>query len=254
MNKAQELKQNLYNLLIAEDAILSVWEGGSKATGFDDDYSDLDLVVVVIDDKVEDTFNQIEMVLKNTCGILRKYRVSEPAWHGFSQAFYQIDQVGPYFYIDLAIIKNSIPDKFLAENRHGKGFVWFEKQKIAIPYLEDKETVFNRCKKHYQLVIQSDFLIMTEVMKNIKRARFTEAFPFYYQFLSRHLSVMLNLKYRKDKVDFGLRYGYRDYPNDIFLMIESALKVSSTRELSNMFDQILELYQNLKTEFSALYA
>ncbi len=253
MKKIEDLKKALFHLLIDCDDVLSAWEGGSKATGFDDDYSDLDLVVVVNDTQVEETFDAVEKFLELEYGIKRRYRVAEPAWHGFSQCFYQIDQVSAYFYIDLAIIKESIPDKFLAKNRHGLGHVWFDKARIANPYQEDQQTISTRAKRLFQSVSQSDFLIEIEVRKNIKRNRFTEAFPFYYQFLSRHLAVMLNLKYRIDKVDFGLRYAYRDYPKIIYTQIERAMKISTIEEMEHTFEQMMTLYRELKHAFEPLY-
>ncbi len=105
-------------------------KGGSAATGFEDEFSDLDLAIVCKDHAVEAIFSLLESWLKVNYSITRKFRVPEPSWHGFSQCFYQIENVPPLFYLDIAVIKKSLPDKFTESDRHGNAVVWFEKEKI----------------------------------------------------------------------------------------------------------------------------
>ncbi len=51
----------------------------------------------------------------------------------------------------------------------------------------------------------------------------------------RNLGIMLNLKHRPCKVDFGLLYGYRDYSNEDYQMVEGLLKVNNLEELSQKY-------------------
>ncbi|MCK7484998.1 MAG: hypothetical protein MZU97_05195 [Bacillus subtilis] len=120
------ITKDLNRLFRANPAILAVWEGGSAATGFLDEFSDLDLSIICVDDAVETVFQQLEEHLKTIYGIRRKFRIPEPAWHGFSQCFYQIDQVPPLFYLDIAVIKASLPEKFTEPDRHGNAVIWFD--------------------------------------------------------------------------------------------------------------------------------
>ncbi len=248
MININQLKELMHQKLLHNDQVISVWEGGSKATGFDDEYSDLDLMVIVRDDFVESAFTLIEDTIKSMTKIIQKYRVPEPSWHGFSQAFYLLEDVGPYFYIDLAIVKSSVPDKFTVKKRHGERFIWFEKELIQSLDVEDDLTVYKRAQKVFKQATQIDFIFQKEIIKNIDRNRFTEAFPFFFRFLSNQFAVMLNLKYRIDKVDFSLRYSYRDYPKDVQKLIEQAMKVSSIEELKSVYLEINQMYELLKQE------
>jgi hypothetical protein len=205
----------------------------------------------VNDDQVEAVFSFLESHLETTFGIRRKYRVPEPSWHGFSQCFYQIDRVPPLFYLDIALIKVLLPDKFTEPDRHGQAIVWFDKDGIYRPVSSTAEQIAKRCKSAYRNATASAFVTATEVRKQLKRERFSEAFPMYYAYIARHLAPLLNLKHRPAKVDFGLRYGYRDYPETDFHLIENALKACSIDVLSSMFDRLERRFEELSAELSA---
>lgn len=253
MININQLKEFIHHQLYQNNDVLSVWEGGSKATDFDDEFSDLDLMVVVHDDSVESIFQLIEETIQSMTKIIKKFRIPEPSWHGFSQAFYLLDDVGPYFYIDLAIIKASIPDKFTVIKRHGKRYIWFEKEPIESLDVERGEVVFERARKAYKQATINDFIYQREIIKNIDRNRFTEAFPFFFRFLNHQFAVMLNIRYRIDKVDFSLRYGYRDYPKEIQDLIEQAMKVSSIEELKHLYLKVNQYYETLKQDLSSQF-
>jgi predicted nucleotidyltransferase len=101
------LKGELLSALEPCDWIRTVWEGGSAATGRLDRFSDLDLVMVVEDERVPSAFTLIEEKLKEGYGIRRTVVVPEPAWHGHSQRFYFIEGAPALFYIDLLVEKLS---------------------------------------------------------------------------------------------------------------------------------------------------
>lgn len=248
MNTKDQVRDGLKALLSDEPAVLAAWEGGSAATGFLDDFSDLDLVIICEDDAVEELFHRIEAHLAGVYGIERRYRVAEPAWHGFSQCFYKISQVPELFYLDIALIKKSIPNKFTERDRHGDALIWFEKMPLIDPSPTPADKVSEKGRHFYKMVTQSDFLIITEIQKALARNNFTEAFPRYFQFLTNQLGVLLNLKYRPCKVDFGLRYAYRDFDSADVKLLEYAMQVNSTEVLREKFKLVLHRYNQLNEE------
>ncbi len=254
MKTRDDVKRDLTETLFAMPGVLGAWEGGSAATGYLDAYSDLDLEVVCEDDQVEAVMAAVRQTLSANYGILREYRLPEPTWHGFSQCFYEIGDVPPLYYIDFCAIKRSIPDKFMESDRHGHAVVWFEKE----PILDEKPTpeadVRARGEKFYHNATLTDFLMILETKKGIARNNFAEAFGPYYAFLNRNLGVMLNLKYRPVKVDFGLRYGYRDYAAADFALVEAALKVASVAEMALLFERLVSRYEFLKTELATVWS
>lgn len=234
--------------------IIAAWEGGSAATNRMDEYSDLDLSLVVPDDQVEHTFSGFESFLKEHFAIIRKYRVPEPSWHGLSQCFFQISDVTDNLYLDITVIKESLPDKLMEKDRHGIANVWFDRKHIYDSSPSSKNVMLERGRKLYDSVVQSDFLMILEIKKGIARKQFMDAFPTYFTFLSRHLGVMLNLKYRPERADFNLRYGRIDYSKEDVKLIEDSFKVSDIESLSIQFSKIQSRYQELKTELNDLWS
>ena len=234
----------------AHPSILAAWEGGSAATQRMDQYSDLDLSLVVIDDQVDMIFKDLEAFLMKHFSILRKYRIPEPAWHGLSQCFYQIDHTDPFIYLDIAVIKESQPEKLMEQDRHGFANVWFDRKHIYDPSPSSPKDIIERGKKLFDSMVQTDFLIMIEVEKGIQRGQFIDVFPTYYSFISRHLAVMMNLKYRPEKVDFGLRYARFDYDFSDLEKIEKSIAVATIHELATQFAWVKSRYLALKTELS----
>lgn len=248
-----KLYQLLKEMLVSRSDVLAAYEGGSKATGFSDQFSDLDLEVICKDDAVEDVFKAIEYLLDEQFGILRSYRIPEPAWHGFSQCFYLIDQMPKHFYLDLAVIKTSIEDKMTDSKRHGKAYMWFDKGRYLVEKDDAEEIMINRAKGMYRRVVSSDFIMMIEIEKNLDRGRYIESLTAYYRFVMNQLGVMMNLKYRPEKVDFGLRYAYRDYPKQDYDMLQTLLKNKDINDLSIHFKSAKTYYLALKENLKSIY-
>ncbi|MBI9030816.1 nucleotidyltransferase domain-containing protein [bacterium] len=247
--KTRELICNeLNDFLYQNDHVLAVWEGGSVATGFADEYSDLDLVIVVNDDYVEEMFRSLDEFINQKYRTIRKFRVPEPAWHGFSQTFYQAQDVPEYFYFDISVMKKSLEDKFLETNRHGTPKIWFEKEIFVLPVDSNQDDIDKRTKKLFQMATATDFITILEIKKGIKRGLFSEVFPLYFTFIVRHLVALLNIIHRPEKADFNLRYIYRDYPLQDYKLIEDGLQVVNISDLSLKFNLLLEKYEALKLE------
>lgn len=248
MKTREQVGAALRTVLEPEPGILAAWEGGSVATGFADEYSDLDLMIVCEDDRVERCFELIEGHLAAEYGIERRYRVPEPGWHGFSQCFYRIRGVPELFYLDISVVKKSVPDKLTERDRHGIASVWFEKTPVVDTRPSSPEARDKRAAGLYRYVVETDFVIIAEFRKNLARGQFCEAFPSYYQFVTRQLGTLLNLKYRPEKVDFGIRYAAREYAPEDAALLESLLKCPSLEALGANFEKALARYEALKIE------
>jgi len=248
MKDREFIRKDMKDLLYQRNDVIAVWEGGSVATGFDDEYSDLDLGIICEDDSVETLYELVTEYLDKNYGIINKYRVPEPTWHGFSQCYYQTANVPELFYFDIAFIKRSVKEKFTESDRHGNSYVWFQKEEMLDSTPTSEEVFLQRGKMFYQKGTETFFLIDNAVLKYIKRNNFTEAFPAYYAFIARNLGIMLNLKHRPCKVDFGLLYGYRDYSTDDHKLIENLLKVNNLDELTQKYEIAKKRYLDLKEE------
>lgn len=242
----KEIIKKLRPFVEANQEIVAAWEGGSNATGNEDMYSDLDLMIVTQNESKERVYDLLVDYLESEFGIERKYRVKEPTWHGFSQGFFKLKNTPEYFYIDMAVMTKDTDDKFTSEHRHGKATIWFDKENVIDTRPLSNDIIKQKIETMYKRATDVDFLFIIETKKQLYRHNFSEAFTAMYRFLQSSASVMFNLEHRPYQVDFGLRYAYRAYSTQDFSIIESCLKAGSISSLHNAFSALLKRYETLK--------
>lgn len=231
--------------VVSLDKVMTAWEGGSTATGYLDEFSDLDLYLVTKPEDKEDVLTQIVSFLQDTFEEENMFRIPEPAWHGFSQVFFNPKKTPELFYIDFVVIGEDIEDKLTESNRHGNPQIWKEEYKIDTTPRSD-EKINQIADSIKQRISVTSFLTIIEMKKALNRENFSEAFPAYMGFISRVLVPLLNIKHRPEKADFGMRYMYRDYPEQDHSLIENALKVSTMEEMRKSAENLLKKYNELK--------
>lgn len=248
-------RQNLIDLLkpflTNHPHVLAVWEGGSAATDHLDAYSDLDLMVVVERADTSLLFGEIEQQLAHAFGIKERYRVPEPAWHGFSQCFYQFETTAPWLYLDLCLLPPDLEDRFTASDRHGIIEPW----KDTIGFIDNRPTALDaiehRAKTCYRRAVSGEFVLRLEVEKALHRAHLVDAQLFLHGYLMRHLAPLLNLEHRKTKVDFGIRYAKRDYAPDDYMLVSMFFQAATCSALANVAAAFFVRFNQLKQQYKA---
>jgi len=118
----------------------ALYESGAIAFNRLDEWSDIDLYVVVDDGKADDAFVAVEAALKVLSPIRQKFGMPQLPWPGVSQAFYKLERSSEYLLIDLAVIGLSGPEKFLAPEIHGKAVFYFNKSdRVEVPRVDKEE-------------------------------------------------------------------------------------------------------------------
>ena len=155
------------------------WEAGAAAFDRTDPWSDIDLYIVVDDDKIPETFAAVEKTLTALSPIQRKHAEAWPSTSGIEQAFYRLAKTDEYLLVDLAIMKLSAPDKFLAREIHGDAVFLFNKRDaVEIPPL-DMEGFVRALLDRRKRVIERMELFGPFVPKEIHRGNWLEALEFY---------------------------------------------------------------------------
>src|SRR5205807_4743165 len=114
--------------------IHAFWEAGAAAFGRVDEWSDIDLYIVVDDAAVPETFRVVEKTLESSSPIKVKHEVPWPPASGIFQRFYRLENTSEYLLIDLAVMTRSAPDKFLTKEIHGDAVFLFNKAgSVRIP-------------------------------------------------------------------------------------------------------------------------
>ncbi|MCD6329636.1 MAG: nucleotidyltransferase domain-containing protein [Candidatus Cloacimonetes bacterium] len=225
------LSEKLKKFWESDEKVYTAWEGGSFATGFDDDYSDLDIALICDDDHVEGLFEKTEKFLEDTYGIKEKLRMPEPSWHGHSQTFYLLKDSPQFFYIDLLIEKLSAGNRFMESNRHGNSVVWFDKKGLMDGTPMPDEDFKKKIVPKLEYFKKSFFITKIELEKQVLRGRDVDALDGYYKLILGRLAFLLNVKNRPAKHDFGLLYSYRDWPREYHEFVQKLLYVKDFKDL-----------------------
>ncbi|MDO9576559.1 MAG: nucleotidyltransferase domain-containing protein [Candidatus Cloacimonadales bacterium] len=250
INFRKDFIVKIKKLLESNSAIHCVWEGGSAATGYLDQYSDLDLGIICDDKKVEDTFEKIEKYLQKNYGIKENFRTPEPSWHGHSQCYYLLDKTPEYFYVDILIEKLSAGNRFMEIDRHGHSIVWFDHKRLFDSTPTQEKELAQKGKRFYKLINDSTWILILDVKKQILRKNTVDAFVLYYQLVNR-MAYLWNLKYCPAKSDFGLRYTHRDFPEETIIWLEDKLIVKNLAEMQKKLEIIDQKYSELLAELKA---
>lgn len=252
-HEVERFKAGLRKFLEARNDVLAAWEGGSLATGFADEYSDLDLLIVTKGQISDIIFASLEALFSEKYGIERSFRMPEPTWHGLSQCFYLLKNLPPCFYCDIAVTPAETEDKLTAPDRHGNAVIWFDKAGIYNSAPTPPEEIKKLARRVFRMATATDFLGVIELQKSLARNDWIHSHMNWVIFVSRHLVPLLNLKHRPAKADFGIRYAGRDYPTEDAKRLEELLRVGSTGEIRGKSETAIAWFEELKAELAEHY-
>lgn len=253
MHEVSTIKSTLKDLLYQRNDVLAAWEGGSAATGYYDEYSDLDLCIVIEGRDVESIFLLLDEHFAKNYGIQRSFRIPEPAWHGMSQCFYLLKDCPACFYCDIAVVTRDNPNKFTEPDRHGNAVIWFDKASVYtsdITPAEEQEKLVHRVLNN---VFSVDFLTIIELQKAVLRKNWIASQMNWQMFLNRCLVPLMNVRYRPAKADFGIRYAKREYPAEVVKVLENLLHYQSVEDIAAKLETALTIYNELKKELGSNY-
>lgn len=246
-------KKRIMELFADREWMLGIWEGGSAATGFLDDLSDLDLGFVVDDDRIEEAFTLFEGLLIEHYGIKSRFRLPEPSWHGHSQCYYFVDKCPPLFYVDLLVEKKSAEDRLIEPDRHGRSRIWLNRENVLNPVATAAEEMLKRNRRFFQIQADTYPISETETEKQLLRGNEIDAMLEYQGFIQRKLAALLNLKYRPAKYDFGIRYGDREYPEKVAERVRKLMYAGSIEEIKPLFREASAWARELMEELKISY-
>ena len=240
--------QTLTDALEPLDYVHAFWEGGAAAFERIDEWSDVDLYLVVDDKKVEETFLSVEKALKSLSIIEQKYDVTHPPESGIFQAFYRLEGANEYLVIDLAVLKLSSPDKFLEPEIHGDAVFFFNKSDRVKPPPLDKDAFFRKLQKRLER-LQSRFDMFNNfVQKEINRGNYLEAMGFYRAITLASLVEALRIKYNAVHYDFKLHYIHYELSSDVIKKLEHLYFIKDEKDLQEKYNEATEWFPGIMSE------
>lgn len=221
------------------------WEGGAAAFDRIDEWSDIDLYLVVDDDMIDETFFAFENALKSISSIQQKYEVSHRPETGVFQAFYRLADTNQYLIIDLAILKQSSPDKYLEEEIHGKAAFYFNKSDKVKPPPLDKEAFLKKLRSRLERLNANFDMFNNFVQKEICRGNYLEAIGLYHALTLATLVEALRIRYNPVHHDFRMRYVHYELPLEVIKRLKPLYFVKDEDELKGKYCMASEWFHEL---------
>ncbi len=220
------------------DYVHAMWEAGAAAFNRIDEWSDIDLFVVVDDGCVERVVSEIEKTVCSISGCDLTFRLPEPTWHGHSQIFYRLKKASPFLLLDIAIMKKSSKDKFLQYKIHGAPIVHFDKSGIIKDDSVDAELFLERLKKRLETLRTTFPLFLVFTLKELNRGNDMTALSFYMSYAMRPLIELLRMKYNPYHYNFHTYYIDYELPPDIVKRLRTLFFITKPQEIRSFLPEV----------------
>ncbi len=231
------------------ESVRAFWQGGAVAFDRADEWSDIDLMVLTADEEDEAVLKVIEQSLEKLSPIQSIYVLPPPTWHGHLQSMYRLENASPFLVIDLVVMKESSPNRFIERQIHGEAFVHFDKG----DYLKDDQIDFaaHMLKlRDRKKDIEKDFAFFQELTsKELLRQNWLDAIPYYQRFTLAPILELLRMQYSPGRFNFNLRYIYVDLPEEWVVKIEPLFFLQPGKDFEGKFQQARKLYKDVLADF-----
>ena len=227
-----EVIQSIQNVVDSTSWIAAAWLGGSDATGRTDDLSDIDLQLIVDDDRIEEAFSVVESMLENTLGVSHVWRVEGDTRLGHPCAVYIPENAPSCMCLDVMVIPLSSGKWHTQRERHGKPVVLLDRngvleKPLALDQAHHKASMLSRIAYH-----QASHPIHKEVVgKAIARGNCVEASVLYQLKIMRPLIELMRIEDCPDRFDFEERYLSDDLSGPNHDLLTDLCMTSSLEEM-----------------------
>jgi len=227
--------QTLVNTLKPLDYVYAFYEGGAVAFNRVDEWSDIDLYLVVDDEKVNEAFLAVEKALKSLSPIKQKFDVPQTGWSGVFQAFYRLEDASEYLIIDFCVLNFSSSEMFLEPEIHGNVVFYFNKSgKIKPPSL-DKAALSKKVQERLKR-LQARFAMFNNfVQKEVNRGHFLEAIELYHGLTLATLVEALRIKHNTIHYNFKMEYLHYELPPETLKKLEHLYFVKNEKDLQEKY-------------------
>lgn len=225
----ERILQSLETVLAPLEFVHAMWQGGAAAFDRVDEWSDIDLVLVVEDDQVETALLAVERALGEVAPI--EHQLLFPNPHSHTQKFYRLEGSSPFLLIDLSIIPHSNPVKYREREIHGQPYVHFDKRGVSEPLAPDAAAEADA--RQARLARLRTLVEMFQIFpqKELRRGNPVEALMFYHAFTLRPLVEVLRLRHAPAHHAFHSRYLYYDLPAEIVARLERLFFVPDGQQI-----------------------
>lgn len=216
MLQRQQLIEALHRRLREAECVRAAWLGGSDSTGRTDATSDIDLMVIAAPGRVEEAIAAIDAAIAPVCAVRLRYRLPQPTWHGFEQAFYQFEDAPEWLMLDWLVMEQGGAHPWLEVERHGRALVLFDKDGEMREAHADRGAIDAAVRKKVEDLRVKYRLFRHLAEKMAARGLPADAAYFYQAITLRSVVDLLRAVHCPERHDFGFRYLERDLPRGAY--------------------------------------
>lgn len=248
----EDILNNIVDALKPLDYVNAVWQCGSAAFKRVDEWSDIDFVVDVADDKIMDIFPILDESLGNLSKIEDTFEAAQGMSEGAYQKVYKLEGTSKFLVIEVCAVKHSSTDKFLTKEIHGDTIVHFDKCDVTKPIPIDKaefaSTLRARIERAEKVFRMNQFLIE----KELNRKNFIEAFAFYQGYSLSILLEMLRIRHNPYRYSFRTRYVYYDFPEAVVNKLHNFYFIKDGDELRQRHQEVIQWFMETIEELKTI--
>ncbi len=245
-----EITEGLADSLKSLDYIHAFWEAGAVAFGRVDEWSDLDINLVVDDGMIDEAFLSVEKALHLLSPIQQKFEVVHPPDSGIHQAFYRLKNTSEYLLIDLAIFKPCSSDKFLETELHGNPIFYFKKNNLVKTSRFDKNEFGKKVRKRLSRLKSRFNMFNIFVQKEINRGNHIEAADLYQNITLASLTEALRIRHNPVHYNFKTRYIHYELPPETVEKLQSLYFVKDERDLQEKYNKATKWFHKIVSEIA----
>jgi hypothetical protein len=217
------------------DYVHAFYEGGAAAFNRIDEWSDIDLMVVVDDEKVDEVFLAVEKALRSLSPIRQKFDVGQTGWPSVYQAFYRMKNASEYLIVDFCVLKLSGSERFLEPEIHGNVVFYFNKHGKVKPPQFDREAFVKKVNERLERLQVRFDMFNNFVQKEINRGHFLEAVDMYHNFTLAWLVEALRIKHSPIHYNFRMEYLHYELPSEVIKKLQRLYFVKDAKELQEKY-------------------
>jgi len=245
--------QALVKALKPLDYAHAFYEGGAIAFNRIDEWSDIDLYLVVDDQKVKNAFLVVEKALKSLSPIKQKLEIPQTPWPGVSQVFYKLKNTSDYLLIDFVVLKLSSEEKFLEPKMHGKAVFYFNKSgRVKLPPFDNLAFVKKVQERIERFEMRLE-MFNVFVQKEINRGNYLEALDLYHAATLATLTEALRIKHNPVHHEFKTRYIHYELPPKTVERLKQLSFVKDEKDLQKKFQEATRWCREVVSEIAKMH-
>ncbi len=242
------VRDKLEEHLVRCNSVLAMWEAGSTAFGRADDYSDLDLGVLVKEGSNDKVWRVVDEAFDELGGVALRWNEPSPVFSGMDKRIFRPRQARQWFQVDVGLFPETAKELYNQPERHGQIVVIFDPTGRLAPPPWDEELNHKRiCEALHQNLMKWQ-IYYGWFRKELARGRPADAFVMHLYLTVMPLLAVLNMRYRPTRWDFGFRYLKEELPAEVVSIVERLCYLADPNTMEARFSEAERLLRTTLKE------